>query len=250
VTYRCQGCREYHHTVYRRLGLGSVCSPECEATVRTRQRGGKSATKPSDRRDSYFIEPAPGAGDSTNEGPIAAPGDAGDIKIRDDEHQRDGAHDSTILDERNQRDGTHDCLPFGPITTKKTLRGGTPATRAAAVPSAGGAPATRGASGSRTSPRQDVPRRTARSRDWISIFERDQRCRYCGTRRNLHAHHIAYRSQGGNDDPHNLITLCVEHHDLVHTDKGLWQPLLRAYIWLLYIEGRRLFLLEIKRIYG
>jgi hypothetical protein len=247
VTYRCQGCREYHREVYRSIGLGSVCSPECEATVRTRQRGGKTATKPSDRRDSYFIEPAPGDGDSAN----AASGDTDDIKIRDDPDQRDGTHDSTILDDRHQRDGTHDSTSrSGGHDSKKSLRGGTPATRAAAVPSAGGAPATRGVTGSRTNPRQDVPRRTARSRDWLPIFERDQRCRYCGTRRNLHAHHIAYRSQGGTDDPHNLITLCNDHHDLVHTNKGLWQPLLRAYIWLLYIEGRRLFLLDIKRIYG
>jgi 5-methylcytosine-specific restriction endonuclease McrA len=275
VTYRCQGCRNYHRTVYRTIGLGSVCSPECEATVRTRQRGGRAATKVSDRRDSYFVEPAPGTGDSakaasgdtddsTNEDPLAAPGDAGDpgqgvstaasgaddnrctafvasgdtddIKIPDGSHQRDGIHDSTILDQSHQRDGTHDCLPFGDHDSKMTLRGELPATR--------------GVTGARATPRQHVPRRTARSRDSTSVFERDGRCRYCGTRNNLHAHHIEYRSQGGSDDLHNLIALCFEHHDLVHTDKGLWQPLLRAYIWLLYIEGRRLFVLDIKRIYG
>jgi hypothetical protein len=230
VSYRCQGCREYHREVYRKLGLGSVCSAECEATVRARQRGGRAATKPSDRRDSYFIEPAPGTGDFQR-AQTAAPGDAGDPGQGVSTAASGATGDIKFPDGPHQRDGTHDCLPFGPRDddhdSKKTLR-----------------------KGARTTPRQDVPRRTARSRDWLPILERDQRCRYCGTRDGLDPHHIEYRSEGGSDDPHNLIMLCRRHHDLVHSDKGLWQPLLRAYIWLLYIEGRRLFLLDIKRIYG
>jgi 5-methylcytosine-specific restriction endonuclease McrA len=207
--------------VYRRLGLGSVCSPECEATVRSRQRGGRAATKLSDRRDSYFIEPAPGAGDNSTGNTPAAPG-AGDFRGTAFAASGD-TDDIKIRDESHQRDGTHDCLPFGSDhDSKKTLREESLATT-------GKAP----------------------SRDWKeTVLERDQRCRYCGTRRNLHVHHIDYKSQGGNNDLHNLIALCVEHHDLVHSDKGLWQPTLRAYIWLLYIEGRRLFLLDIRRIYG
>jgi 5-methylcytosine-specific restriction endonuclease McrA len=27
-----------------------------------------------------------------------------------------------------------------------------------------------------------------------------------------HAHHIAYRSAGGSDDPSNLVSLCAAHH--------------------------------------
>lgn len=276
MSYRCQGCRDYHRTVYRKLGLGSVCSPECEAMVRARQRGGRAATKRSDR-DSYFIEPAPGAGDSTGNSQTApgsgdsaetgvapgsagdlagvlqtgdsanpasgdtddpaiaaAPGDAGEFRQdlsaasgnTDEQHQRDGIRDSTIPD-LHQRDGTHDSTSrSSDHDSKRTLREETLATTVGCC------------SG------------TALSRDWKDqTLERDQRCRYCGTRRNLHVHHIDYKSQGGNNDLHNLIALCVEHHDLVHTNKGLWQPLLRAYIWLLYIESRRLFLLDIKRIY-
>ena len=50
-------------------------------------------------------------------------------------------------------------------------------------------------------------------------------CRVCGTRDNLHVHHIRYRGQpGGTDEVDNLITLCLEHHALVHTDKKLYQP--------------------------
>lgn len=244
MTYRCQGCRDYHRSVYRKLGLGSVCSPECEATVRARQRGGRAATKRSDR-DSYFIEPAPGTGDSTGNSQTApgpgdsaetgaAPGSAGDLAgvphTGDSAKAASGDTDDPAIaaapgdtgDIRascppRQRDGDHD--------SKKTQREATLATTG-------------------------KPRSTTRSRDGDhGTLERDRRCRYCGTRANLDVHHIEYRSQGGNDDRHNLIALCRTHHDLVHTNKGLWQPVLRAYIWLLYVENRRLFLLDIKRIY-
>ena len=43
------------------------------------------------------------------------------------------------------------------------------------------------------------------------------RCRVhsCGTRFNLHIHHIIPKSQGGVDEEWNEITLCIKHHDLV-----------------------------------
>ena len=47
------------------------------------------------------------------------------------------------------------------------------------------------------------------------IFERDGwRCRVpgCSSRRNLHAHHVIYRSHGGCDDDDNLAVLCATHH--------------------------------------
>jgi hypothetical protein len=57
---------------------------------------------------------------------------------------------------------------------------------------------------------------------WISlakpgheIFERDHwRCTApaCSARRNLHRHHIVYRSHEGPDDAWNLTTLCAWHH--------------------------------------
>lgn len=60
------------------------------------------------------------------------------------------------------------------------------------------------------------------------VLERDRhRCRWCGrTNVRLHLHHIQYRSAGGDHDPSNLITLCYLHHELVHTDKGKYPPLL------------------------
>jgi hypothetical protein len=47
------------------------------------------------------------------------------------------------------------------------------------------------------------------------VFERDGfRCTVpgCTSQRNLHAHHVLFRSAGGSDDLANLITLCAAHH--------------------------------------
>jgi hypothetical protein len=291
TVYRCQGCREYHRDVYRRIGLGSVCSPECETTVRTRPRGGTNPRPVHDRWTGSAQEPAAASGETGDvpPPPQAASGDTGDQRslsvgpsevvaasgetddVAPAEPTASGKADDKqlvvtgdITGFCSQRDGTdHDDPPAtGPrrvtsVTSnqyqtsvmadhdpddlsrtdhdsKKILREGTLATvrRTSATTSARG---------------------TARSRDWQPskpVLERDRRCRYCGTARNLHIHHIDYRSQGGNDDPHNLIVLCHEHHGLVHSDKAVWQPLLRAYIWLFYFEGRQLFLLDIKRLYA
>jgi predicted restriction endonuclease len=38
----------------------------------------------------------------------------------------------------------------------------------------------------------------------------------CGVRDNLQAHHIKFRSNGGDDADYNLITLCATHHDMIH----------------------------------
>jgi hypothetical protein len=52
-------------------------------------------------------------------------------------------------------------------------------------------------------------------------FERDGfRCTVpaCSARRNLHSHHIRFRSAGGPDEPWNRTTLCAFHHERgVHT---------------------------------
>ena len=47
------------------------------------------------------------------------------------------------------------------------------------------------------------------------VFDRDGwRCGVpgCSSQRNLHAHHIVFRSRGGGDEPENLTTLCAFHH--------------------------------------
>jgi hypothetical protein len=47
------------------------------------------------------------------------------------------------------------------------------------------------------------------------VFARDGwRCVVpgCSSFRNLHAHHVRFRSAGGGDEPANLVTLCAPHH--------------------------------------
>lgn len=64
-------------------------------------------------------------------------------------------------------------------------------------------------------------------------------CRVCQKNTNaMQIHHIVYRSQGGSDAVHNLITLCAVHHALMHSSKVKWQPVCLAVIWICYVENR------------
>ncbi len=50
------------------------------------------------------------------------------------------------------------------------------------------------------------------------VLRRDcWRCQQCGSRINLEVHHIQLRSQSGDDVEENLITLCSECHDQIHS---------------------------------
>jgi hypothetical protein len=52
-----------------------------------------------------------------------------------------------------------------------------------------------------------------------AIHKRDGwRCAvpWCSARKNLEVHHIVFRSRGGGDEPENLISICRQHHALVH----------------------------------
>jgi hypothetical protein len=47
------------------------------------------------------------------------------------------------------------------------------------------------------------------------VFERDGwRCAVpgCSSRRNLHDHHVVFRSQGGGNERDNRVTVCAAHH--------------------------------------
>lgn len=97
------------------------------------------------------------------------------------------------------------------------------------------------------------------------VMSRDgARCRMTGTSSSvlcegiLEVHHIKYRSEFGRgqddplcDQPSNLIVLCSRHHNSgkgsVHADKARWQRVCRAYIWLHYVHGVQLSLIEIDR---
>lgn len=92
----------------------------------------------------------------------------------------------------------------------------------------------------------DVPVGT---RDQVLVRDR-LRCRYCGTPRGIHLHHIHYRSEGVDHSERNLIALCPAHHELVHSDKARWQPVCEAYIAILYNQGRQTYLLDLERELG
>lgn len=71
-----------------------------------------------------------------------------------------------------------------------------------------------------------------------AVLARDgNRCRFCRTLDSIHVHHIRYRSEGGPHVETNLITLCSDHHDLIHSNKRKWQPVLLAVIEEQYEEG-------------
>lgn len=75
----------------------------------------------------------------------------------------------------------------------------------------------------------------------VAVLQRDRgKCRYCGTSTNIHIHHINLKAQGIDHQPHNLVCLCDEHHQLVHTDTRYWRPILLGLIWLECAEGRSL----------
>lgn len=53
-----------------------------------------------------------------------------------------------------------------------------------------------------------------------AILRRDgYRCRKCGSRNNLHIHHIKWRSRGGSNRAENLTTLCKPCHERIHGHK-------------------------------
>lgn len=80
------------------------------------------------------------------------------------------------------------------------------------------------------------------------VTKRDRgRCRYCNTRSRTHIHHIIYRSGGGKHVAENLITLCADHHDLVHSDKERFQPLCQGVVWMFYSTGRLMRIPEYER---
>ena len=53
-------------------------------------------------------------------------------------------------------------------------------------------------------------------------------CVVCGTNKNLEHHHIKPIAMGGDDHQHNFLTLCTEHHSMIHQIKpGYWNEMRR-----------------------
>lgn len=85
-----------------------------------------------------------------------------------------------------------------------------------------------------------------------AVRERDNhRCKYCGKGGDfLEIHHVNYRSQGGPDEAWNLILLCRDHHQLMHTSKKKWQPLCRWVLYSYYFEAKRYTVPQMERMMG
>lgn len=74
---------------------------------------------------------------------------------------------------------------------------------------------------------------TVTEETYNKVMQRDKyKCRLCGTPFNLNEHHIVYKSENRKliNEPTNLIVLCTKCHALVHSNKHLWQPILKEMI--------------------
>ena len=76
---------------------------------------------------------------------------------------------------------------------------------------------------------------TVNKETYDKVYERDKGCcRLANITCNggLELHHIVYRSEDKKliNDPSNCIMLCNQHHRLVHSNKHLWQPILKEMI--------------------
>jgi len=71
----------------------------------------------------------------------------------------------------------------------------------------------------RIRPKQPRLRMDRKSYDQLrkQVLQRDGwKCQVCGSRQNLQVHHQQLRSQQGDDDDSNLITLCADCHEEIH----------------------------------
>lgn len=76
---------------------------------------------------------------------------------------------------------------------------------------------------------------TVTEETYNKVFKRDKgRCRLldCTCYGGIELHHIRYRSEAKEliNEPTNCIMLCNAHHRLVHSNKHLWQPILKEMI--------------------
>jgi len=65
------------------------------------------------------------------------------------------------------------------------------------------------------------------------VIERDggNWCLFCGKPGpGLHLHRVVYGSQGGRYELSNCVQLCPIHHELVHSSKRKWMPILKHYL--------------------
>ena len=67
------------------------------------------------------------------------------------------------------------------------------------------------------------------SQEWIEVKKifkkgRSPRCQFCGTRNNIHVHHVSYNRLGLPSEIKDLTFFCKDHHEKIHDiekDKGV-----------------------------
>ena len=59
-----------------------------------------------------------------------------------------------------------------------------------------------------------------------TIVEEEPYCMLCGSSYNLHIHHVRYGRVGRHTYFGNIIRLCINCHQMVHSNKKKWQPIL------------------------
>lgn len=272
--YRCQVCKQYSRSQWRRVGLGSVCSEKCAATLRSRPRGGQPRHPWGEVSEG--VTPSTFVTLASAEDEFATTGEESAISAGTAPATIHMSHDSAELPSATNHQPSGSAEP--PSATKVATRSSAAVAATTDGNTSAGSPRHQALPGcvepdprrrveeacAESDPRRLVvqgsaephPRRRVvqgsaepdpRHVPRGDIIARDMRCRFCGTTQDLHVHHIVYRSGGGGDEATNLITLCLRHHALVHSDKRRWQPVLQAYIEIFYRDDRRTFLLALER---
>lgn len=68
--------------------------------------------------------------------------------------------------------------------------------------------------------------KTEEKRVYNTIAEEEPYCMLCGKTYNLNIHHIRYGMCGRHTYFGNIIRLCINCHQMVHSNKRKWQPIL------------------------
>jgi hypothetical protein len=69
-------------------------------------------------------------------------------------------------------------------------------------------------------------------------------CSHCGSKDNLHVHHIQHRSQGGTDTVSNGITLCKTCHDSLHLGEWNITKKIKSFKYPIHLQQGKTYLMK------
>lgn len=75
----------------------------------------------------------------------------------------------------------------------------------------------------------EIPKKVSKKEEkkiYETIVEEQPYCQLCGSTQWLAVHHIRYGAEGRHTYFGNVIRLCKNCHDKVHSNKKYWQPIL------------------------